>query len=71
MENRRIYIVSAFNLDGEPHSFSEDEIRVMSKEDFIEEAEGQGWVWSSWEYFMADYNLGYVPNPGESIMRIY
>ena len=71
MEEKRIYIVSAFNLDGEPYSFTEDEIRLMGKDDFIEEAEGQGFVWSSMEYFIADFNLGYVPNPKYSIIRIY
>lgn len=69
-EENRIYIVSAFNLDGEPYSFDKDDIYCMTDEDFIEEAEGQGFVWSSWKYFQADYNLGYVPNPKDSVMRI-
>lgn len=62
MNEKRIYVVSSSN---------KDELYCMSKEDFIDEAESQGNVWSSWEYFIADYNLGYVPSSETSIIRIY
>ena len=71
MKEKRIYVVSSVNLDGDRYSFTKDDIYLMSKEDFIDEAESQGYVWSSWESFMADYNLGYVPKSKESIIRIY
>lgn len=71
MNEKRIYVVSSVNKDGERYSFDKDDIYLMNKEDFIEEAESQGYVWSSLEYFMADYNLGYVPSSETSIIRIY
>lgn len=62
MNEKRIYVVS---------SVSKDKLYCMSKEDFINEAESQGYVYSSWEYFVADYNLGYLPSSETSIIRVY
>lgn len=62
MNEKRIYVVSSVN---------EDKLYCMSKEDFINEAESQGYVYSSWEYFVADYNLGYLPSSETSIIRVY
>ena len=71
MNEKRIYVVSSVNKDGERYSFEKDDIYFMNKEDFIEEAESQGYVYSSWEYFIADYNLGYLPSSETSIIRVY
>ena len=67
----RVYIVSTTNTDGEPYALDLAEINMMSNEDFIEEAEGQGWVWSSIHSFAEAWNKGlFFPNPAESVMRI-
>ena len=72
MEEKRIYVVSTTNRDGEPYSFTTADILMMSDEDFIDEAEGQGWVWSSMESFAESWNgnYSYLPHPDESEMRI-
>ena len=70
MNEIRIYVVSSVNLDGAPYSFTKDDIYVMNDEDFIEEAESQGYVYSSWEVFKAEYNLGYIPSSKHSVMRV-
>ena len=70
MKEKRIYIVSAKTKDGEPYSFTKDEIFAMNDEDFMEEAEAQGNVWSGIEYLQASYNLGEVPDSCTSVMRI-
>lgn len=70
-KERRIYIVSTTNRDGEPYALDLAEISMMSNEDFIEEAEGQGWVWSSIQSFAETWNKDlFFPNPAESVMRI-
>lgn len=70
MKETRFYIVSAETKDGEPYSFTREEIFAMNDEDFMEEAEAQGYVWSDIKYFQASYNLGEVPDSYTSVMRI-
>lgn len=62
MNEKRIYVVSSLN---------KDKLYCMSKEDFINEAELQGYVYSSLECFVEDYNLGYLPSSETSIIRVY
>lgn len=71
-KEQRIYIVSTTNRDGEPYAFTTSEILEMNDEDFMEEAEGQGWVWSSMLSFAEDWNgnCDNLPKPWESEMRI-
>lgn len=67
----RIYIVSATNADGEPYGLELWDIKNMSDEDFIEEAEAQGWVWSLegfQHYWNSDHE--FIPARDESVMRI-
>jgi hypothetical protein len=70
MKEKRIYIVSTEAKDGELYSFTRNEIFAMNDEDFMEEAEAQGNVWSGIEYLQASYNLGEVPDSYTSVMRI-
>lgn len=72
MKEKRIYIVSTMNLDGEPYSFDLGDICEMNDEDFMEEAESQGWVWSSMVSFAEDWNgnCECLPRPCDSEMRI-
>jgi hypothetical protein len=72
MREKRIYIVSTTNADGDRYALDTYDIMNMSNEDFIEEAEAQGWVWSSMESFAEAWNgsYAYLPNPDESEMRI-
>lgn len=67
----RIYIVSTTNADGEPYALDLWDIKNMNDEDFIEEAEAQGWVWSL-EGFQHYWNNNheFIPARDESIMRI-
>jgi hypothetical protein len=68
----RIYIVSTTNADGEPYALDLFEIQNMCDEDFIEEAEAQGNVWSL-EGFQHNWNAKHesLPPKDESIMRIF
>ena len=72
MKEKRSYIVSTMTIDREPYMLNLFNIVNMSDEDFIEEAEGQGWVWSSMLSFAEDWNgnVSHLPNPNESVMRI-
>lgn len=67
----RIYIVSTTNAYGEPYAFNLNDIQNMSDEEFIEEAEEQGLVWSL-EGFQYNWNTEYesLPEKDESVMRI-
>jgi hypothetical protein len=67
---KRIYIVSETNMDGEPYSFTKDDIFAMNDEEFIEEAEAQGYVYSDWEYIQASFNCGELPDSKTSVMRV-
>lgn len=68
MREKRIYIVSTRDR----YWLDIYDIANMSDEKFIEEAEAQGWVWSSMESFADAWNgsYAYLPNPDESEMRI-
>lgn len=72
MKEKRIYVVSVYNLDGDPYMLDLENIIELSDEDFIEEAEAQGWVWSSMESYAESYNGNYelMPDRDHSIMRI-
>lgn len=72
MKEKRIYVVSEVNCDGEPYMFDLLDIMLLSDEDFIEEAEGQGWVWTSMETYAYSYNDAVEPLPERehSVMRI-
>lgn len=71
MREKRIYVVSTTNADGDKYALDIYDIVNMSNEDFIEEAEAQGWVWSSMDFFAESWNGSYaLPNPDESEMRI-
>ena len=67
----RIYIVSTTNADGEPYALNLFDIKNMSDEDFIKEAESQGLVWSL-EGFQYNWNTKHesLPEKNESVMRI-
>lgn len=67
---KRIYIVSETNMDGEPYSYIKDEIFAMNDEEFIEEAEAQGYVYSDWKYVQASFNCGELPDSTKSVMRV-
>ena len=66
-----IYIVSTTNAYGEPYAFNLKDIQNMSDEEFIENAEEQGLVWSL-EGFQNNWNTEYesLPEKDESVMRI-
>ena len=72
MKEKRIYVVSICNLNGDPYMLSLENILELSDEDFIEEAEAQGWVWASMESYAESYNGSYelMPDRDHSIMRI-
>lgn len=72
MKETRIYVVSEVSRDGEPYMLDIFDVAFWSDEDFIEEAEGQGWVWSSMESYANDYNnrVKSLPEREHSIMRI-
>lgn len=72
MTEERIYIVSTTNVDGFPYAFTTSEILEMNDEDFMDEAEAQGWVWSSMKSFAEDWNgnCERLPRPEESEMRV-
>jgi hypothetical protein len=67
----RIYIVSTTNADGEPYALDIFDIKNMCDEDFMDEAEAQGWVWSL-EGFQHSWNTDHesMPSKDESVMRI-
>lgn len=71
MKETRIYIVSTTNRDGEPYALDLWDIMNMCDDEFIEEAEAQGWVWSL-EGFQIYWNSRkeFIPAKGESMMRI-
>jgi hypothetical protein len=72
MKETRIYIVSTTNRDGDRYALELSDICEMNNEDFMEEAEGQGWVWSTLVAFAEAWNgnYSYLPHPEESEMRI-
>lgn len=72
MKEKRIYIVSTTNADGDEYALNLWEIEEMTDEDFIEEAEGQGWVWSSVETFARYWNddCRLIPSREDSVMRV-
>lgn len=72
MKEKRIYVVGVYNLDGDPYMLDLETIIELSDDDFIEEAEAQGWVWSSMESYAESYNGNYelMPDRDNSIMRI-
>lgn len=55
----RIYLVSEEGT----------EVLNMTDEQFITLAESQGNVWSSWEYFIKDFNEGFPVNSGVDFIR--
>ena len=67
----RIYIVSEESRDGALYSYTKHDIFNMTTEEFIEEAESQGNVWSSWRHFQKSFNEGVVPMSDNSVMRVF
>lgn len=67
----RIYIVSTTNAEGEPYALDLFDIQNMCDEDFMDEAEAQGWVWSL-EGFQHFWNTDFesMPSKFDSVMRI-
>jgi hypothetical protein len=67
----RIYIVSTTNAEGVPYALDLFDIQNMCDEDFMDEAEAQGWVWSL-EGFQHSWNTDdeSMPSKFESVMRI-
>lgn len=67
----RIYIVSTTNADGDPYALDLFDIQNMCDEDFMDEAEAQGLVWSL-EGFQHSWNTKHesMPSKDESVMRI-
>ena len=67
----RIYIVSTTNAEGKPYALNLFDIKNMCDEDFMDEAEAQGWVWTL-EGFQHSWNTDHesMPSKFDSVMRI-
>ena len=67
----RIYIVSTTNAEGKHHALDLFDIQNMCDEDFMDEAEAQGWV-RSLDGFQHFWNTDFesIPSKFDSVMRI-
>lgn len=72
MKEKRVYIVTTMDEEGIPNGLELKDICEWTDEEFVDEAESQGWVWSSMIDFAEAWNgnYNYLPLPCDSEMRI-
>lgn len=73
MKEKRIYVVcTACPVTGTLFDFTLSDVIEWDDDKFIEEAENQGWWWSSILSFAEDWNGNstFMPCPDTSVMRI-